>query len=101
MRESCCQHNASVTLKCAGGVVVLLGAGLSMAAEVVGTVVAGNSPATDVPVQLGSFQATSDKAGRFLIRNVPPKTYDLKCGNAAPIRVEIRDGLNQVRCQRG
>lgn len=86
----------------AGLVIALLGPGAAMAAEVVGTVFRGNSPAANLAISLvGRFTATSDTSGRFLIRNVPPGAYQLKCGNAAPLQVQIRDGLNQVRCQAG
>jgi hypothetical protein len=84
-----------------GLTIALLCPGLALAAEVVGTVLRGSAPAANVTVSLGQFNATSDNSGRFLIRNVPPVGYDLKCGNAAPVKVQIRDGLNQVRCQAG
>jgi hypothetical protein len=99
MSEICCRKSGSVNLTRIGLMIALLGPGLSMAAEVVGTVFLGNSPAANVAVSLGPFTATSDSSGRFLIRNVPPQGYELKCGNAAPVQVQIRDGLNQVRCQ--
>ena len=65
------------------------------------TVLRGGAPAVKVEVSLGQFKATSDNSGRFLFRNVPPQAYDLKCGNAGPVQVQIRDGLNRVTCQTG
>ena len=50
-------------------------------------------------VALGDIGAVSDGSGRFVIRNVRPGVYMLKCGKAAPVQVQIRDGLNQLSCQ--
>jgi hypothetical protein len=96
-----CYRQGSVKLNRTGLVIALLCPGLSMAGEVVGTVLRGSSPAANVAVSLGQFDTRSDNSGRFLIRNVPPQTYALKCGNAEAIVVQIRDGVNQVRCQTG
>jgi hypothetical protein len=101
MCETCCRQSGCLNLTRVGLMIALLGPGLSMAAEVVGTVLLGNSPAPNVPVSLGQFRETSDNSGRFLFRNVPPQGYELRCGNAAPVPVQIRDGLNQVRCRMG
>jgi hypothetical protein len=99
MSETCFRQSRGARLTRIGLTISLLGPGLSVAAEVVGTVYLGTSTAANVAVSLGQFNATSDNSGRFLIRNVPPQLYELKCGNAAPVQVQIRDGLNQVRCQ--
>lgn len=99
MSETFFRQSGSVRLRRIGLTIALLGPGLSIAAEVVGTVFLGSSTAANVAVSLGQFNATSDNSGRFLIRNVPPQNYELKCGNAAPVKVQIRDGLNQVSCQ--
>lgn len=77
----------------------LLLPGLALAADVVGTVFRGNQPAAGVAVALGDIGAVSDGTGRFVIRNIRPGLYALKCGKAAPVQVEIRDGLNQLSCQ--
>lgn len=101
MRANPCR--SSWVLPLAGTVlgISLLGPGAAAAAEVVGTVFRGTAAVANVAVSLGPFTATSDGGGRFLIRNVPPGGYPLKCGGAAPVQVQIRDGLNQVRCQAG
>ena len=77
----------------------LLLPGLALAADVIGTVLRGNQPAAGVTVSLGDIGAVSDSAGRFVIRNVRPGSYALKCGKAAPLPVQIKDGLNEVSCQ--
>jgi hypothetical protein len=101
MCETRYRSSGSLQLRRIGLVIALLGPGASIAAEVVGTVLPGNSPVADVAVSLGQFTARSDAVGRFLIRNVPPGGYQLKCGNSAPLQVQIRDGLNQVKCRAG
>lgn len=73
--------------------------GLAIAADLIGTVFRGNQPAPGVAIMLDNMKAVSDGHGRFVIRNLQPREYSLKCGSAAPIRVTIRDGLNEVRCQ--
>jgi len=101
MRATRSRSSGSLQLTRIGLVIALLGPGSSIAAEVVGTVLRGNSAVANVAVSLGQFTSKSDTVGRFLIRNVPPGGYQLKCGNSAPLQVQIRDGLNQVRCQAG
>lgn len=73
--------------------------GLAIAADLIGTVFRGNQPAPGVTVSLDNIGAVSDGNGRFVIRNLRPGDYELRCGKSAPIRVTIRDGLNEVSCQ--
>lgn len=73
--------------------------GLALAADVVGTVFRGNQAAPRVTAVLGEIGTVSDGSGRFVIRNVRPGLYDLKCGDAKPVQVQISDGLNQVSCK--
>jgi len=73
--------------------------GLALAADVVGTVFRGNQAAPRVTAVLGDIGTVSDGSGRFVIRNVRPGPYALKCGDAKPVQVQISDGLNQVSCQ--
>jgi hypothetical protein len=80
-------------------VAVSLLAGPAVAADLIGTVYRGNQPAPGVTVSLESAGAVSDANGRFVIRNLRPGDYSLRCGKSAPIPVKIRDGLNEVRCQ--
>ena len=73
--------------------------GLALSADVVGTVFSGNQAAPRVTAVLGDIGTVSDDSGRFVIRNVRPGRYDLKCGDAKPVQVQISDGLNQVTCK--
>ena len=98
MLKPCPPRSAASRLR-AGLLLALLLPGLALAADVVGTVFRGNQPAAGVAVALGDIGAVSDGSGRFVIRNVRPGVYMLKCGKAAPVQVQIRDGLNQLSCQ--
>ena len=86
------------------GLVLLSFAGNVLAADLIGVVRRDGGPRTGVSVKLqvagrdvGS--ATSDGAGRYVIRNLPPGEYDMKCGTEVPVRVRINDGLNQSNCR--
>jgi len=78
---------------------VSLLSGPAIAADLIGTVYRGNQPAPGVTVSLETAGAVSDANGRFVIRNLRPGDYSLRCGKSAPIQVKIKDGLNEVRCQ--
>jgi hypothetical protein len=78
---------------------VSLLSGPAIAADLIGTVYRGNHPAPGVTVSLETAGAVSDANGRFVIRNLRPGDYSLRCGKSAPIQVKIKDGLNEVRCQ--
>jgi hypothetical protein len=69
------------------------------AADLLGVVSQNGVPLPDARVELqGAGSATTDAAGRFLIRNIRPGIYDLRCGRSPAMRVRIRDGLNQINC---
>jgi hypothetical protein len=82
----------------------LLLAGNVLAADLIGAVLRGNAPAPATPVKL-FFQgkeagsATTDAAGRFVIRNLRPGVYDMRCGDRPAVRVQINDDLNEINCQ--
>lgn len=79
-------------------------AGNVLAADLIGVVRSDSGPRAGVSVTLQDggqdFRtAKSDGAGRFVIRNLPPGEYDMKCGAQSPVRVRINDGLNQINCR--
>jgi hypothetical protein len=72
----------------------------ALAADLVGIVTANGKPLADAKVSLSDgSSATGDKVGRFLIRNIRPGIYDLQCGNKAPVRIRINEGMNQINCE--
>lgn len=78
--------------------------GNAHAADLIGVVLRGGSPLPDAPVELrhggaAAGSAKSSAAGRFVIRNVRPGTYEMKCGDGPVVRIQIADGLNQANCQ--
>jgi carboxypeptidase family protein len=85
---------------------LLFGAIPARAAELVGVVSRDSRPLAGAEVTLLSDadepvtdgRVRSDAAGRFLIRNIRPGTYRLKCGERPPLRVLVGDGLNQINC---
>jgi hypothetical protein len=76
-----------------------------LAADLIGVVRSDRGPRAGVPVTLEDAgrevgTATSDGAGRYVIRNLPPGEYNMKCGTESPpVRVRINDGLNQINCR--
>jgi hypothetical protein len=87
------------------GVLALLSiAGNAMAADLIGTVLQGSAPLANVSVKLkydgaDAGSATSDAAGRFIIRNLRPGVYEMQCGDKTALKVRISDGLNEINCQ--
>ena len=78
--------------------------GNALAAELIGVVLRGGSPLPNASVELRydgavAGSAKSSAAGRFIIRNVRPGTYEIKCGDGPVVRIQIADGLNQASCQ--
>ena len=78
--------------------------GNALAADLIGVVMRGGSPLPDAAVELRydgkeAGSARSSAAGRFVIRNVRPGTYEMKCGDGPVVRIQIADGLNQANCQ--
>jgi hypothetical protein len=83
---------------------LLLFAGEAQAADLIGTVLHGSGPMRSVPVTLRAgdrdvASATTDDAGRYVIRSLRPGVYDLQCGSRPAVRVRVNDGLNQIDCQ--
>ncbi len=72
-----------------------------LAAEIVGSVLRGNAPAgANVTVELkGVAVVKTDASGRFVISNVRPGVYELRCGNGQVTQVRINDGINRISCQ--
>jgi hypothetical protein len=72
-----------------------------LAAEIVGSVLRGNAPVgANVSVELkGVAVVRTDGSGRFVISNVRPGVYELRCGNGQPTQVRINDGVNRISCQ--
>lgn len=75
-----------------------------LAADLMGVVLRAGSPLPDASVLLRydgkeAGGARSNAAGRFVIRNVRPGTYEMKCGDGPVVRIQIADGLNQANCQ--
>jgi carboxypeptidase family protein len=84
--------------------VLLSFAGNVLAADLIGVVRSdgGSLPGVSVTLQVAGKdvgRATSDGVGRYVIRNLPPGEYDMKCGTESPVRVRINDGLNQINCR--
>lgn len=78
--------------------------GNALAADLIGVVLRGGSPLPNASVELRyggttAGSAKSSAAGRFVIRNVRPGTYEMKCGDGPVVRIQIADGLNQANCQ--
>lgn len=73
----------------------------AFAAELVGSVMRGNAPAgANVTVELkGVAVVKTDASGRFVIPNVRPGVYELRCGSGQPTQVRINDGINRISCQ--
>jgi hypothetical protein len=79
-------------------------AGNVLAADLIGVVLRGGapSPGTSVNLQYKDADAgktTSDGAGRFVIRNLRPGVYKMRCGEGPVVLVRINDGLNEINCQ--
>jgi hypothetical protein len=78
--------------------------GSALAADLIGVVLRGGNPLPNTTVELRydgavAGSAKSSAAGRFVIRNVRPGTYEMKCGDGPVVRIQVADGLNQANCQ--
>lgn len=88
----------------AAAVALTLAAGAAHAADLIGVVTHNGAPAPQTQVQLKRGETvigtgTTDSAGRYVLRNIVPDQYTLKCGNGPALTVQIGDGLNSVNCR--
>ncbi len=79
-------------------------AGNVLAADLIGAVLRGGGPLPGASVKLqyegtDAGSTTSDGAGRFVIRNLRPGVYEMRCGDLPVVRVRINEGLNEINCQ--
>ncbi len=77
----------------------------ALGADLIGVVLDGkNNPLQASPITLQAAgtevaRAKSDTVGRFIIRNLRPGVYQMRCGNRQAVSVRIMDGLNEINCR--